>query len=133
MVVSALRRPERHAPVVRWSQAKPPEDLYISALKIGEITYGAARQRRTQPAFADLLERWLESVAASFQDRVLPFDEAPARRWGLLHAELGYTNTDLQIAAIALHHGLAVVTRNVRDFEPAGVQVFNPFDNPEAP
>ena len=113
-------------------RAKPPEDLYISSLTIGEITYGAARQRRTQPAFAELLEPWLESVAASFQDRVLPFDEAPARRWGLLHVELGYTNTDLQIAAIALHHGLAVVTRNVRDFEPTRVQVFNPFDNPEA-
>lgn len=107
VVVSALRRPERHSPVVRWLQAKPPEDLYISALTIGEITYGSARQRRTQPAFAGLLERWLESVAASFQDRVLPFEEAPARCWGLLHAELGYTNTDLQIAAIALHHGLA--------------------------
>ena len=133
VVVSALRRPERHAPVVRWLQVQSPEDLYISALTIGEIIYGASRQRRTQPAFAELLERWLESVAVSFHDRVLPFDEASARCWGLLHAELGYTNTDLQIAAIALHHGLTVVTRNVRDFVPTGVQVFNPFDITEEP
>ena len=96
-------------------QVQPPEGLYISALAIGEIIYGATRQRWRQPAFAELLDGWLESVTVSFQDGVLPFDEAAARRWGLLHAELGYTNADLQIAAIALHHGLAMVTRNVRD------------------
>ena len=90
--------------------------------------YGAARQRRKQSAFAELLERWLESVATSFHDRVLPFDEAAARCWGLLHAELGYTSSDLQIAAIALHHDLTVATRNVRDFEPTGVKVVNPFE-----
>ena len=90
--------------------------------------YGAARQRRTQPAFAELLDHWLESVATSFHDRILPFDEAAARRWGLLHAELGYTNSDLQIAAIALHRSLTVVTRNVRDFAPTGVTVLNPFE-----
>ena len=45
--------------------------------------YGAARQRRTQPAFAELLDRWLESVVTTFHDRVLPFDEAAARRWGV--------------------------------------------------
>ena len=64
----------------------------------------------------------------SFHDRILPFDEAAARRWGLLHAELGYTNSDLQIAAIALHRSLTVVTRNVRDFAPTGVTVLNPFE-----
>ena len=89
--------------------------------------YGVARQRRRQPAFAELLERWLESVATLFHDRVLPFDEAAARRWGLLHAELGYTSPDLQIAAIALEHGLVVATRNVRHFEPMGVRLINPF------
>ena len=128
VVISALRRPERHASVVRWLQTQPPADLYISVISIGEIVYGAVRQRRRQPALAELLERWLESVATSFHERVLPFDEAAARRWGLLHAELGYTSSDLQIAAIALHHELAVVTRNVRDFEPTGVEILNPYD-----
>ena len=31
------------------------------------------------------------------------------------------------IAATALAHGLVVVTRNRKDFEPAGVEVVNPF------
>ena len=32
------------------------------------------------------------------------------------------------IAATALEHDLTVVTRNVRDFEGLGVEVFNPSD-----
>ena len=117
--------------VARWMQVQQPEDLYISVITLGEIKYGAARQRRKQPAFAELLDRWLETVANSFRDRVLAFDEAAAKHWGILHAELGYTNSDLQIAAIAIHHGLAVVTRNVRDFAPTGVTVLNPFEEPD--
>ncbi len=31
------------------------------------------------------------------------------------------------ITATALEHGLTVVTRNVSDFEPTGVTVFDPF------
>jgi len=31
------------------------------------------------------------------------------------------------IAATALAHGLTVVTRNVADFEPSGVPLFNPW------
>ena len=89
VVISALRRPERHAPVAHWLQAQAPQTLYISVVTVGEIMYGAARQRRAQPAFAQLLERWLETVMTSFHDRVLPLNEAAAKRWGLLHAETG--------------------------------------------
>ena len=35
------------------------------------------------------------------------------------------------IAATALEHGLTVVTRNVRHFEPTGVQALNPFEKEE--
>ena len=34
---------------------------------------------------------------------------------------------DALIAATARVHGMTVVTRNVKDFELAGVQVLNPF------
>ena len=98
VVVSALRRPERHVSVARWLQDQPPQGLYISVITVGEIMYGVARQRRTQPAFAELLDRWLESVATSFHDRILPFDEAASRRWGLLHAELNQSQGGMCIS-----------------------------------
>jgi predicted nucleic acid-binding protein len=34
---------------------------------------------------------------------------------------------DAMIAAIALVHGLTVVTRNVKDFDGFGVALLNPF------
>ena len=126
-VVSALRRPERNAVVSAWVRNQTPDRLYTSVITVGEILYGIARQRRRQPEFAAQLERWLESVTALFKDRVLVFDDAAARRWGVLHAELGFTSSDLQIAAIAWSRGLTVVTRNVRHFEPTGVSTLNPI------
>lgn len=127
-VVSALRRPERNAVVSAWVRNQTPDRLYTSVITVGEIWYGIARQRRRQPEFAAQLERWLESVTVLFKDRVLVFDDAAARRWGVLHAELGFTSSDLQIAAIAWSRGLTVVTRNVRHFEPTGVSTLNPIE-----
>ena len=127
-VVSALRRPERNAVVSAWVRNQTADRLYTSVITVGEILYGIARQRRRQPEFAAQLERWLESVTALFKDRVLVFDDAAARRWGVLHAELGFTSSDLQIAAIAWSRGLTVVTRNVRHFEPTGVSTLNPIE-----
>ena len=127
-VVSALRRPERNTVVSAWVRNQTPDNLYTSVITVGEIWYGIARQRRRQPEFAAQLERWLESVTALFKDRVLVFDDAAARRWGVLHAELGFTSSDLQIAAIAWSRGLTVVTRNVRHFEPTGVSTLNPIE-----
>ena len=127
-VISALRRPERNPAVSAWVHNQTPESLYTSVITVGEILYGIARQRRRQPEFAAQLERWLESVMALFKERVLVFDETAARRWGILHAEMGFTNSDLQIAAIAWSHGLTVVTRNIRHFEPTGVPTLNPLE-----
>jgi len=35
---------------------------------------------------------------------------------------------DAQIAAIALHNGLALATRNVKDFEGCGLRLVDPWD-----
>jgi predicted nucleic acid-binding protein len=35
---------------------------------------------------------------------------------------------DIQIAATAIAHGMAIVTRNVPDFAPTGVEIINPWD-----
>jgi predicted nucleic acid-binding protein len=76
------------------------------------------------------LAAWLDRVLALYGERVLSFDLQMARRWGLLSAALGNETADLMIAATALEHGLTVVTRNVTDFEPAGVPVLDPFKPP---
>lgn len=130
-VVSALRRPERNLPIANWLRRQNPDSVFTSAITIGEIMYGAVRQRRRQPEYAALLHSWLlDYVEALFEDHILPFDAAAAKRWGVLRVELGYTSSDLQIAAVALDRGFTVVTRNVRDFGRTGVAILNPASSP---
>ena len=126
-VLSALRRRDRHPELVRWLQAQRTADLYLSAVTVGEIERGIARQQRRDPSFARELSLWLDRVLAWYGDRILGVDVPTARRWGRLSGDLGHDRADLIIAATALEHGLTVVTRNLKHFEPTGVPVFNPF------
>ena len=126
-VLSALRRRERHPAASRWLEAQRTADLHLSVVTVGEIERGIARQRRRDPDFAEDLANWLDRIVTWYGDRVLAVDTATARRWGQLSADLGHDGPDLMIAATALEHGLTVVTRNTRHFEPTGVPVLNPF------
>ena len=126
-VVSAMRRPDRHPEPASWLSDQRSSDVYLSVVTLGEIERGIAQQTSRDPDFARDLAQWHERILAWFADRILPVDVATARRWGRLSASIGNQDVDLLIAATALEHGLAVVTRNVRHFEPTGVQVINPF------
>lgn len=127
VVLSELRKKDRHPGVVRWLQGRPADDIFLSAVTIGEIERGIGRQRSKDPAFAEALEFWLDRTIQIYADRILPVDTRIARRWGSLSARLGHDGADLLIAATALEHELTVVTRNVRHFEPTGVAVIDPF------
>ena len=124
-VLSALRKRERNPEAVRWVEAQRASDLYLSVVTVGEIERGIGQQQRRDPSFAMDLAFWLDRVLAWYGDRILPVDAATARRWGQLSAVLGNDSADLLIAATALEHGLTVVTRNARHFEPTGVHIVN--------
>ena len=126
-ILSALRRRDRHPDAAQWLEAQRTVDLHLSVVTIGEIERGITQQRQRNPAFAAELANWVGRVLAWYGDRILPVDLPTARRWGQLCATLGHQSADLLIAATALERGLTVVTRNVRDFEPTGVPVLNPF------
>ena len=129
-VLSELRRSRRNGNVVKWVSKVNAADLFLSAVTIGEIELGISRQRELNPGFAQELTNWLDLTLRAYGDRILPLTIGIARRWGRLAAQLGNKQLDLAIAATALEHGLTVVTRNVSDFEPTGVQVLNPFTRP---
>jgi hypothetical protein len=128
VVLSELRKRDRHPGVMRWLSDKPADAIFLSAVTIGEIERGIARQRSHDPAFAEALESWLDRTVHVYGDRILAVDTAVARRWGQLSARLGHHGADLLISATALEHALIVVTRNVRHFEPTGVEVEDPFE-----
>ena len=126
-VISAVRRPERTPKVAAWLQSKPENELFISAITLGEIERGIQLQEPRDPEFASDLRTWLDRTTLIFGDRILDFGAEEARIWGRLSAEIGHTGADLMIAATALRHGATVVTRNLEDFGPTGVALENPF------
>ena len=117
-VMSALRKRKRHPEIAQWVDKQRSADLSLSVVSVGEIERGIERQRRRDPVHAQALAAWLDRVLALYGERILAVDLPAARRWGRLY--------DLLIAATALEHGLTVVTRNARHFEPSGVPVFDP-------
>ena len=126
--MAELRKLKRDTRLTSWIDRQPTSDLFISVLTVGEIERGIVRRRARDADFATALAAWLDRVLSLYGERVLPFDLQVARRWGRLSAALGNDSADLMIAATALEHGLTVVTRNVSDFEPTGVETYNPFN-----
>lgn len=58
---------------------------------------------------------------------VLPVDTAVARCCARLHVPVPRAERDALIAATALVHRLRMVTRNVADFEPMGIELLDPW------
>jgi toxin FitB len=126
-VLSEPTKPEPNPGVVDWL-VRHEREIALDPVILGEIRFGILLlpegKRRSR------LERWFESGV----ERVycLPWDAATGLRWAQLLAELRSSGRampikDSLIAATALVHGLAVVTRNRIDFEKAGVEVIDPF------
>jgi len=128
-VLSELRRKQPEANVVHWFSARPAGTLYLSVLTLGEIRKGVEAMADQNRKLA-LLD-WLETdLPAFFEGRILPVDNAVAELWGRMQAKAGrpLPAIDSLLAATAQHHGLMLVTRNVRDVDGLGVVLINPWN-----
>jgi predicted nucleic acid-binding protein len=131
-VVSELRKVrsgKANPGVGAWATSTPSAQLFVSAVAIHELEYGVLLAERSDPQQGALLRAWLDrSVRTAFAERVLPVDEAVARRAAALHVPDPAPLRDALIGATALVHHMAVVTRNVGDFERfGGLEVVNPW------
>jgi toxin FitB len=125
-VVSELRKLKPHGAVLAWIQSVPDDQLFISALTLGELQAGAERTRKQDREKAQDIEAWIDQLSEAYE--VIPMDAAMFREWARLMA--GRSDDlleDTMIAATARVRGLTVATRNVRDFKGLAVEVLNPF------
>ncbi|PKP67645.1 MAG: VapC toxin family PIN domain ribonuclease [Alphaproteobacteria bacterium HGW-Alphaproteobacteria-8] len=127
-IISELRKGERcDAAVAAWWAGVAEDDLWLSALVVGEIRKGVELARRRDPRKAEVLETWLSDVLSGFGDRVLPVDATVAEEWGRMNAIRPVPVIDALLAATAKANDLTLVTRNEADVAGLGVEVLNPF------
>jgi toxin FitB len=131
-VLSELVKPAPDEGVVSFLNRIIPRDAWLSVITIGEVVSGIESmpdgKRKRQ------YEVWLNETEQQYEGRILPIDIETSRTWGELHGRLRRRGVQLApsdglIAATAIQHGMHVVTRNVKDFDPTGVLIVNPWDS----
>lgn len=103
--------------------------LYLSVVSIHELEKGVCLlDARGAVRKARSLESWLRPLVMHQLGFILPVSAEVAQISGELEARAvsaGFNSgaADAMIAGTAHHHGLILLTRNVRHFEPFGIAV----------
>ena len=125
-IVSELRKPKPHGGAVAWIQNQHPNQLFISAVTVGELQAGVELTRRQDQKKANEIEVWIDALVKSQQ--VLAMDAICFRVWAkLMDGKPDSLLEDGMIAATAKVYDLIVASRNEKDFSHFNVGLINPF------
>ena len=132
-VISELIKPQPNRSVVSWLQSQTENDLYLSVLTFGEIEKGI--EKAANEARKSKLKLWVEEdLKQRFKGRILAIDLDVCTKWGEIQARtelLGkpMPSIDGLIVVSALVNNCIMVTRNVKDMQQSGVELFNPWED----
>jgi hypothetical protein len=133
-VISELKRGRNaDTAVVAWFGSMPPERIFTSVIVLGEIRRGIELIARRDKPQAVFLERWYMDMRTRLDDRVLAVDEAVVTIWSKISVPDMLPAYDGLIAATALAHGMAIVTRNALDYRRVGIEVIDPWAEKGSP
>jgi predicted nucleic acid-binding protein len=130
-VLSEIRKPNRNLKVNTFIENIIRDDVFISAISVGEIVFGIEKlpegKKRTE------LSLWLyRQILGLFENCIIPLDTEVMQEWGRLCASSKRTLPlkDSFIAACALTHRCTLVTRNTKDFKDiGGLNLMNPWED----
>ena len=136
-ILSELMRPNPNDGVVKWIDALPDEDIWISAVTVGEIRLGFALmpEGRRKQILTDLAEQMFKE---EFSEKCLPFDYQAAGEYAKIVSSRSrqgrpITVEDAQIASIAITADLTLATRNTKDFQGLEeLKIVNPWKTSNA-
>ena len=132
-VISELIKPQPNQDVVAWLQSQAESDLYLSVLSFGEIEKGI--EKAVNETRKSKLKLWVEEdLKQRFKGRILAIDLDVCTKWGEIQAKtelLGkpMPSIDGLIVVSALVNNCIMVTRNVKDMQQSGVELFNPWED----
>ncbi|MCY4361063.1 MAG: type II toxin-antitoxin system VapC family toxin [Gammaproteobacteria bacterium] len=131
-VISESLRPNPESRVLDWINAQAIETLYLSAITVAELRFGAALlpSGRRKTKLRNSLENKLLPL---FSGRVLPFDLAVTEAYAEVMSQAGMagqsiSTADGYLAATAAANGMSIATRDTNPFVAAGLQVINPWE-----
>jgi predicted nucleic acid-binding protein len=130
-LISELVKRAPNSDVVSWLDEQDEQNLFLSVLTIGELQKGICKL--PDGTRKDELQAWVEhDLTLRFTGRIVDIDMEAVLIWGRMQGESEQKGESLPvmdslIGATAKAHGLAVVTRNVRDLERCQVRVCNPW------
>ena len=126
-VWSEASKPNGSRKVVQWL-AGNQKQLWLSTIVIAEIRAGIENPDAVDKR--DEIEHWLATIEKAQASRTLFFDRPAAYALGrlLVSKPQDKKMLDTLLAAQAIAHDCPIATRNMRDFEWAGVELINPWD-----
>ena len=131
-VISEVLNKQPNPKALEFVDNLDPEEVYLSAITIGELYKGIARLPASRRK--NELQAWFEDeLLVRYEGKILSLDADVLMTWGGLVAKLEADGCvmpamDSLIAAIVLTHDMTLVTRNVSDFKNSGVKIANPWE-----
>ena len=132
-VISETQRLVPNPKVLAWLNAQTSSNLYLTAISVGELTFGV---HCLDPGvrFQRLLNSITTIIEDDFRGRILSFNNAAARMYGQQIGQARRTGitisqADGQIAAIAMvNRGAVIASRDWNPFHALGMAVVNPWE-----
>jgi toxin FitB len=131
-VISELVSKQPNPKVVARIDSLDPEDVYLSVITIGEIVKGIEKLPKSRRK-TDLQIWFKDELLIRFEGNIIALDTEALVKWGVLMAHLEEAcrimpAMDSLIVATALAKKMTLFTRNVSDFDSAGIEVANPWE-----